>query len=72
MKEIEMVPVDSSMIKAYGYDRNTGRLRVTFNNDKTYEYYGIPQLVFKAFEQADSKGSFFHRNIKKQHEGKLM
>ena len=66
----EMVPVESSNIKEIGYEDKTEMLRVTFKTDKSYEYYGVPQLVWQAFKTAESKGKFFHKNIREKYAGK--
>ena len=66
----EMVPVVSSNIKEIGYEDKFEVLKVTFNTGKTYDYHGVPSLTFKAFKEAESKGKFFHKNIRPKYAGK--
>lgn len=60
----EMIPVESSNLKAIGYNPEDQMLYVDFLNNTTYRYSGVPEDVFNAFLESDSKGQFLHRNIK--------
>jgi hypothetical protein len=40
---MELIPVDSSMIRAVGYDPKTKTLEVLYNSGKTYQYYDFPK-----------------------------
>ena len=66
----EMIPVESSNIAAYGYDADNNILTVEFISRKEgvpntqYEYYAVPVEVWEAFQAAESKGKFFHAEIK--------
>jgi len=70
---MDMQPVKSSNIEAVGYDPVTQQLDVTFKgNPKAYHYYNVPESKHRELMAADSKGSYFSRNIKgnKQYAGK--
>lgn len=54
---MKLIPVDSSMISAVGYDPATQTLEVLFNSGKTYVYSGVPQEIYDELMAADSKGS---------------
>ena len=58
---MEMIKVESSNVKAIGWEDEV--LRVTFVKGGTYDYTGVPKLLWQAFEAADSKGKFFQRAI---------
>ena len=60
----EMIPVESSNLKAIGYDPDNQELYVSFLNNTTYKYLNVPEEIFNAFLEAGSKGQFLHRNIK--------
>jgi hypothetical protein len=60
----EMIPVDSSNLKAIGYDEDTQEVFVEFLNNSTYKYLDVPQEIFEEFKAADSAGRFLHRRIK--------
>ena len=60
----EMIYVDSTNIEAIGYDAASSELHVQFLKTGLYVYHDVPQEVFNEFLAANSKGSFFNRNIK--------
>lgn len=59
--------VDSTMITSIGYDQASSTLEVEFKTGVIWEYPGFPEYLWYEFQAADSKGKFFHRNIKKQY-----
>lgn len=61
---IEMTYVDSSNIEAVGYDPSTNDLHIQFLKTGLYVYHNVPQDIFDELMNADSKGSYFNRNIK--------
>lgn len=70
-KIVELQKVESSNIAEIGYDANSGRLRVRFiSSGGLYEYDDVPKNVAEDFLKSDSKGRFFHKNIRHQHVGK--
>lgn len=62
--KIPLTPVASSNIRAVGYDTETQTLRVQFGNGQCYDYPKVPAELHQEFIQAESVGSFFHRNIR--------
>lgn len=59
--------VDSSMISSIGYDYLSSILEIEFKNGIVWNYPNFPEYLWHEFEIADSKGKFFHLNIKKQY-----
>lgn len=41
-----------------------GDVVVTFKGGQRYRYYGVPQDVFDAYGEAESKGSFVARELR--------
>jgi hypothetical protein len=68
---MEMSPVESSNIKAIGFDGDTGTMHVQFTNDRTYEYTGVTPDFFNKFASAESKGRFFAQQIKPRFTGTI-
>jgi len=64
MPEIEMNPVNSSMISAVGYDAESETLRVEFSSGRTYEYRPFSAELYTQFINSPSLGRFFHSTIK--------
>jgi hypothetical protein len=63
---IALKAVDSSQVKAIGYDEKTSTLAVTFTRGTgaIYHYPDVPKTTYDAFMASDSIGVFFGKNIK--------
>ena len=59
----KLIPVESSMIQALGYDAKTRKLEIVFNSGQTYCYEGVPSKVHKGLLAADSKGRYMRAEI---------
>lgn len=59
--------VDSSMISSIGYDSQSSTLEIEFKGGVVWDYPGFPEYLWYEFEASDSKGKFFHQNIKEQY-----
>ena len=64
--QIVLNAVDSSQVKAIGYDEETKTLAVQFKYGAgaIYHYADVSKETFDAFVSAESIGSFFGKNIK--------
>lgn len=60
----DMIFVDSSNIEQVGYDPAAEELHIVFVKTGLYIFFGVPQFVYDELLAADSKGSYFNRNIK--------
>jgi len=57
--------VDSSMITSIGYDTDACVLEVEFkSNGAIWQYPGFPEHLWYEFQASESKGQFFHQNIR--------
>jgi hypothetical protein len=61
---MDRTPVDSSTIADVGYDYATMTLEVAFRNGSTYQYFDVPEALYREFMGSDSKGNFLNANIK--------
>jgi hypothetical protein len=62
-ERITMIPVNSSSLRAVGYDGN--RLFVQFHTSgTTYTHYNVPYAVFDCLMRAGSKGLFYNTHIR--------
>ena len=59
--------IKSSMIKSIGYDPNSSTLELEFNSGVVWQYFDFPESLWYEFESSESKGKFFHREIKNQY-----
>ena len=63
--EIQMVEVQSSNIRAAGYDKETRVLRLRFHDGAAlYDFENVPQRLYRGLMKAQSKGTFFKEQIK--------
>jgi hypothetical protein len=62
---MQLQPVSSSNLKAVGYDAETKTLQIEFLNGGLYEYYKVPENIYKGLMAASSHGSYFDQHIKK-------
>ena len=56
--------VQSSNIHSVGYDASDQLLEIEFHSGGIFEYYRVPSKAYQSLVGADSKGKYFHRNIK--------
>ena len=64
MEPISLVQVESSNVKAIGYDADTRRLLVQFKKSGLYQYEDVPGVVYHSFLTAPSKGQFVWRQLR--------
>lgn len=51
------------MLRAIAYDPATHCLTLTFHTGAMYDYANVPQSVFDALQNAESKGQYTSENI---------
>lgn len=57
----------SSFVGNVRYDKDTQEMRILLNGN-AYNFCDVPQRKYDAFEGSGSKGAFFNREIKEQHD----
>lgn len=58
--------VESSMITSIGYDEESSILEVEFKGGVVWQYPDFPEYMWYEFQSAESKGKYFHANIREQ------
>lgn len=61
---MNFTPVTSSNIKGITYDSVANTLYVQFKTDRVYSYVGVAPDMYDEFLASESKGKFFHANIR--------
>ena len=56
--------VESSNLVSVGYDGDTAMLEIEFKGNSVYQYFDVPEMVYRGLMQASSKGVYFHANIR--------
>ncbi len=62
--KIERQPLKSHKLVSAGYDLDTWTFEIELKNGKVYQYYGVPEYIYKLFEEEDAKARFFDEYIK--------
>jgi KTSC domain len=65
---MERTPVNSSNIVAIGYDADSQTLEVEYTSGAVYQYSSVPAGEHEGFMNADSKGKYYHANIKNRYQ----
>ncbi|MEL7561395.1 KTSC domain-containing protein [Stutzerimonas chloritidismutans] len=63
---MKRVAVNSSSLRALGYDPDQQALEVEFHNGSQYRYEQVPAEVVQALLEADSLGRYFNLVFKAQ------
>ncbi|PLZ99950.1 KTSC domain-containing protein [Fischerella thermalis CCMEE 5268] len=69
-QSIAMLPMNSSMANAIGYDGDRNILQIEFHNGAVYQYSDIDQDTWQDLHQADSIGKFFNENVRGKYQYK--
>jgi hypothetical protein len=56
--------VSSSNLRSVGYDSIQMILEIEFNSGGVYQYFGVPESVYRGLMSASSHGEYFHAYIK--------
>ena len=62
---MKRISVDSSNLESVGYDAERRVLEIEFSNSSVYQYYGVPESVYRGLMSASSHGQYFDQEIKK-------
>lgn len=57
------IPLDSTNLKEVGYDPETKTLEIQFRNDRIYQYYDVPQVIFNGLMAIPDKGFYLRKVI---------
>lgn len=64
LEEMGRQSVSSSSIAAIGYENESETLEIEFLKGGTYQYFDVPENIYKDLMNADSHGQYFAQNIK--------
>ena len=63
---MKRLPVESSLAKSVGYDRNTSILEIEFRSGEVWQYHHVPEKVYLEMISG-SIGRYFLAHIKGQY-----
>ncbi len=58
------ISVSSSNIRSIGYDQQLNTLEVEFISGDVYQYFNVPEHLYRQFLHASSHGQFLNDNIR--------
>ena len=61
---MDRIPVTSSSIASAGYSAQESTLEIEYYNGSIYQYFAVPESVFKSLLGAESKGAFVSQRIR--------
>jgi len=62
--QLRPIVVDSSLLASAGYDAGESVLQLEFRDGAIYRYFAVPAAVYDDLLAADSKGSYFNKQIR--------
>lgn len=63
-KALKWIPVESSVFTSAAYRDEEQQLYLRFHDGRIYRYFEFPQEMYEEFLRAESKGTYFARNIR--------
>ena len=64
---VEMIDVDTELIKAIGYEEAGKRLHINFISTEKYIYQGVPKIIHARLMRAHSKDIYLDEEIKNKY-----
>ncbi len=61
---MERLEVVSSVVQSAGHSRV---LEIQFESGRVYQYFDVPESIYKGLMQAESKGKYFNAHIRNQY-----
>lgn len=61
---MQRVLVESTTLASAGHDARAAVLELQFRNGAVYQYFHVPQRVYRDLLWAQSKGGYFNQNIR--------
>lgn len=60
----ETTNLKSSNLASATFDPETDTLTISFHDGRAYDYFNVPQQVYRSLTLASSAGEYFQRQIK--------
>ena len=61
---MQRILVSSSNIRSIGYDPQSALLEVEFTSGDLYQYFDVPEHLYRQFLNSSSHGQFLNDNIR--------
>lgn len=64
---MERKNIESSNINSIGYDKERSTLEIEFASGSLFQYYDVPESIYREISNSPSTGLYFHKNIKNKY-----
>lgn len=65
---MEMMRVNSQAIRAVGYEPDSRRMKITFEQGDTYDFCNVPAYIYEGLMNARSKGEYYNDHIRDRYQ----
>ena len=63
-RKMQRTPVASSLVASVGYVPEYKVLEIEFQDGRSYQYFGVPERIYKGVMAAESRGRYFNERIR--------
>ncbi|MCA9865868.1 MAG: KTSC domain-containing protein [Anaerolineae bacterium] len=63
-RKMQRTPVASSLVASVGYVPEYKVLEIEFQDGRSYQYFGVPERIYKGLMAAESRGRYFNERIR--------
>lgn len=63
-RKMQRTPVTSSLVASVGYVPEYKVLEIEFQDGRSYQYFGVPERIYKGLMAAESRGRYFNERIR--------
>lgn len=63
-RKMQRTPVTSSLVASVGYVPEYKVLEIEFQDGRSYQYFGVPERIYKGLMAAESQGRYFNERIR--------
>lgn len=63
-RKMKTAPVESTFVAHVGYVPEYKVLEIEFQDGRSYQYFGVPERIYKGLMAAESRGRYFNERIR--------
>lgn len=60
---MERSPIRSTRLRSVGYDEDSYRMEIEFQDGDVFQYLGVPRDEYRGLMEASSPGKYFERYV---------
>lgn len=63
-RKMQRTDVESTLVAKVGYVPEYKVLEIEFQDGRSYQYFGVPERIFKGLMAAESRGRYFNERVR--------